>query len=66
MRSTFDDPRHGKFSSELSDVKRDVPDPSLFRVPEGYEMREDPKPTPSLIDKIVQDVKPVVPQLAPQ
>lgn len=37
----------GKLITELSDVKRSVPDPALFKVPKGYEMRVGPA-TPSL------------------
>jgi hypothetical protein len=39
VRHTIDSQRTGKFVSELSDIKRSVPDPALFKVPDGYEMR---------------------------
>ncbi len=62
VRHVSDFPNIGKFSTELSDVKRSVPDPGLFKVPEGYEMRVDPPPPPSVLDQIMRDAKPVLPQ----
>jgi hypothetical protein len=61
MRRTIDDPRSPKIIVELSDVKRDVPDPALFRVPEGYEVVEQPPPTPTVLDEIMRNQKSVIP-----
>ena len=36
VKSTNDDPRFGTSSYELKDVKRNDPDPSLFRLPDGF------------------------------
>ena len=65
VRHTIDSPRTGKFVSELSDIKRSVPDPALFKVPDGYEMRVDPPPPPSVLDEIMRDIKPVLPSHHP-
>lgn len=62
VRRVSDDPSIGRFITELSDIKRSVPDPALFKVPDGYEMRVDPPPAPSLLDEIMRDAKPVLPQ----
>lgn len=35
-----DDPRTGVRTSELTDVDRNEPDPALFRVPEGYTVKD--------------------------
>jgi hypothetical protein len=61
MRHTIDDPRMGKIVTELSDVNRAIPDPGLFQVPEGYEIRDVPPPTPTVLDQILLDTKPVIP-----
>jgi hypothetical protein len=61
MRHTIDDPRIPKIITELSDVKRDVPDAALFQVPEGYEVVEESAPAATLLDKIMRDQKPVLP-----
>jgi hypothetical protein len=61
MRHMIDDPRHGKIVVELSDVSRADPDPALFKVPEGYEMREVLPPTPTVMGQIMRDIKPAVP-----
>jgi hypothetical protein len=66
MRHTIDDPRMGKVIVELSDVKRDVPDPALFQAPVGYEMRDVPPPAPSVLDQIMQEAKPVLPKPPPK
>ncbi len=66
MRHTLESPRDGKFITELSDVRRTVPDPALFKPPEGYELREDMAPVPSVVDKILREQKPAMPVLAPQ
>lgn len=60
MRRMHEDPS-GKVVVELSDVNRSAPDPALFRVPEGYEVREDPPPNPTVLDQILRDVTPVMP-----
>lgn len=39
MRYILDDPRSGRTTMELTDVKRDDPDPALFNAPAGYEVR---------------------------
>jgi hypothetical protein len=62
VREVLDDPRTGKIITELSEVRRDTPDPALFKMPEGYEIWTPPPPTPSLIDDIMKSVKPVLPQ----
>ena len=36
VKSTNNDPRFGTSSYELSDVKRNDPDPSLFKLPDGF------------------------------
>jgi hypothetical protein len=36
VKSTNDDPRFGTSSYELKDVNRSEPDPSLFKLPEGF------------------------------
>ena len=61
MRHTIEDPRSPKIIVELSDVKREVPDPALFQLPEGYEALEEPPPTPSPLDQLIRDQKPVLP-----
>jgi tetratricopeptide (TPR) repeat protein len=40
VSETTDDPKEGKRTSELQDIQRTEPDPSLFHVPEGYEVTE--------------------------
>jgi hypothetical protein len=62
VRHTIDSASTGKIIAELSDIKRSVPDPALFKVPDGYEMRVDPPPPPSVLDEIMRDVKPVLSQ----
>jgi hypothetical protein len=66
VRRTIDDPRTGKLVAELSDVKRSVPDPALFKVPSGYQMRVDPPPAPSVLDEIMRDIHPVIPPPPPK
>jgi hypothetical protein len=61
MRHTIDHPSIGKIVTELSDVSRAAPDPALFQVPEGYEIHEVPPPTPTVLDHILRDTKPVIP-----
>ena len=61
MRHANEDPRIGKIVVELSDVNRADPDPALFKVPEGYDVREDPPLTPTALDRIMRDVTPVMP-----
>ncbi len=61
MRRTIDDPRMAKIVTELSDVSRAVPEPALFQVPEGYDIREVPRPVPTPLDQILGDTKPVIP-----
>ena len=61
MRHTIEDPRTGKIVTELSDVSRAVPEPALFQVPEGYDIREVPRPVPTPLDQILGDTKPVIP-----
>lgn len=39
MRYILDDPRSGRTTMELTDVKRDDPDPALFNAQAGYEVR---------------------------
>lgn len=36
VKSTNDDPRFGTSTYELTDVRRNDPDPSLFKLPDGY------------------------------
>jgi hypothetical protein len=66
VRRVIDDPRVGKITTELSDVRRSDPDPAFFKVPEGYEIRDDPPPAPSLLDEIMRDAKPVLPEPPPK
>jgi hypothetical protein len=66
VRHVIDDPRVGKITTELSDIKRSVPDPALFKVPEGYQMRDEPPPVASVLDGIMQGWKPVLPQPPPK
>jgi len=61
VRHVLDDPRMGRVITELSDVQRAPPDPALFKIPEGYQMRIDPLPAPSPIDEIMKSIKPVLP-----
>ncbi len=42
VKSTNDDPRFGTSSYELKDVNRNDPDPSLFKLPEGFTRRSRP------------------------
>ncbi|MGA9354786.1 MAG: hypothetical protein WBV46_13930 [Terriglobales bacterium] len=65
MRRMREDPS-GKIIVELSDVNRSAPAPALFRVPEGYEVREDPPPKPTVLDQILRDVTPVMPATPPK
>ena len=46
VRRIFDDPRTGKTITETTDIQLTAPDPALFKVPEGYEVR-DTNPTPA-------------------
>ena len=66
MRHTIDDPRGPKIITELSDVKRDVPDPALFQLPEGYTVVEEPTPIPTVLDQIMRDQKPALPLAPPK
>ncbi|MGA2415726.1 MAG: hypothetical protein ABSF59_14840 [Candidatus Sulfotelmatobacter sp.] len=63
MRSVFDDPPAGKTITELSDLQRTTPNPSLFKIPCEYEMRIEsfPTPAPSPIDEIMKSIKPILP-----
>jgi hypothetical protein len=40
LRSTVDDPRNGQTTTEVTDLQRSEPDPKLFMVPQGYNIRE--------------------------
>jgi hypothetical protein len=40
LRSIIDDPRNGKTTTEYTDIQQTAPDPSLFKAPEGYQVRE--------------------------
>lgn len=40
MRSTTDDPRMGKLTTEVTELERNEPDPSLFQVPADYKVTE--------------------------
>ena len=40
VRSIMDDPRSGKNTMELIDIQRTAPDPALFELPAGYEVKE--------------------------
>lgn len=60
VRHVLDDPRMGgKIITELSDVQRATSDPSLFKVPKGYDLRTVPPPAP--IDEIMNGIKPAIP-----
>jgi len=43
VRRVTDDPRTGKVTTELTNIDRTDPDPSLFKVPEGYTVVELPR-----------------------
>ena len=63
VRHVMDDQRmDGKIITELSDVQRATPDPTLFKVPSGYEMRVVPPPAPTPTDEIMKSIKPVFPE----
>jgi hypothetical protein len=40
LRTLIDDPRKGKTITETTDIQQTAPDPSLFRPPDGYELKE--------------------------
>jgi hypothetical protein len=40
IRSITDDPRNGKSTMEITDIQQTVPDPALFKAPEGYQIKE--------------------------
>ena len=40
LRSSSDNPLTGKTSKEVTELKREAPDPAFFQVPEGYEVTE--------------------------
>jgi len=40
LRSIVDDPRNGKTTTETTDIQQTVPDPALFKAPEGYQVKE--------------------------
>jgi hypothetical protein len=65
VRRVIEDPRVGKITTELSNIQRSDPAPALFKVPEGYEVRDDPPPPPSLLDEIMRDAKPALPEPPP-
>lgn len=39
LRNLYDDPRVGKTTTEVTDIQQTAPDPALFKLPEGYEVR---------------------------
>ena len=40
LRSIVDDPRTGKATTETTDIQQTAPDPSLFKAPEGYQVKD--------------------------
>jgi hypothetical protein len=46
LRYISDDPRTGKSTIEVTDIRQTDPDPALFKAPEGYEVK-DTTPTPA-------------------
>jgi hypothetical protein len=44
VRQMSDDPRTGKSTTELTEIKRSNPDPALFTVPEGYKVIDMTRP----------------------
>ncbi len=44
IESTHSDPRSGDSVTRLTNIDRNNPDPSLFEVPAGYEIVDDPAP----------------------
>jgi len=40
LRSIIDDPRYGKTTTEVTDIQQTAPDPALFQLPEGYQIKE--------------------------
>ena len=40
LRSIVDDPRNGKATTETTDIQQTAPDPSLFKAPDGYQVKD--------------------------
>ncbi|MGA2896390.1 MAG: hypothetical protein ABSE27_02185 [Acidobacteriaceae bacterium] len=40
LRSIVDDPRTGKATTETADIQQIAPDPSLFKAPDGYQVKD--------------------------
>jgi hypothetical protein len=40
LRSINDDPRFGKTTTEVTDIQQTVPDPALFKAPDGYQIKD--------------------------
>jgi len=46
LRRTIDDPRNGKSTMEVTDIQQAAPDPALFKLPDGYQVRDQNPTTP--------------------
>lgn len=44
IRQSYYDPRSGRITTELTNIDRAEPDPSLFKIPDGYKVMEIPQP----------------------
>jgi hypothetical protein len=44
IRQSDYDPRSGRITTELTNIDRAEPDPSLFKIPDGYKVTEIPQP----------------------
>jgi tetratricopeptide (TPR) repeat protein len=51
LQETSNDPKNGQRSLEIVDLQRTEPDPSLFRLPEGYTVKERGLPSTADADK---------------
>jgi hypothetical protein len=61
LRSISDDPRTGKSTTEVTDIQQTDPDPSLFKAPEGYQVKDTtPAPAPSATPTACNCTTPVV------
>jgi len=40
LHRTIDDPRNGKTTVEVTDIQQTAPDPALFKLPDGYQIRD--------------------------
>ena len=52
VKQEWNDPRSGKRTVELEKISRADPDPALFRVPSGYEVKNALQTLKELEDKL--------------